>query len=200
MANIFIYTFGLGFPSTARLCKLFKERASPIPFFGKQVCHYPDHLLTSTTPQRVGDLIKRLAGPKLVIFLFRHDCVGSAEHLVNFFKALCQRFSEDTQTQLAVCYPLPNTNISNHFEACLEVTNFLLAFACQRKLRLKILAACCVNYKKLPICVWGVLVHFLSSKQSDLSAWACNLTPECSLLTCSKPSGSLLSTFSKFRP
>lgn len=132
MATIFIYTFGFGFPTTARLCKFFKERSSRIPLFSGQVFHYPDHLLTSTTPQRVRDLIERVAGPKLVIFLYRHDCVGSAENLVDFFSLLYRCFSEESQTKLSICFPLPNINIDNFFGACLEVTNFdfvLLALA-----------------------------------------------------------------------
>jgi len=120
-SDIFLYTFGFGYRSTVRLRDQLVCGSAQISVFTGRVHIYPDRELTKTTPERVQSLIRRVSTPKLVIFAYRHDCVGSAENLFWFLLELCHWFLFESQTQLSICFPLPNILDKNHSVACLEV-------------------------------------------------------------------------------
>jgi len=130
LADIFVYSFGLGFPTTKLICQYFEVESNLNPHFsGRAYCYAAKSLPSSQEDcRRVGARIQRVATPKLALFLFRHDKVGTPKDLETFFATLGSLLPKEPRAILAACTPLRNGGIAGGRLAVLQVLNYIYIF------------------------------------------------------------------------
>jgi hypothetical protein len=114
--HLVMYGLGLDSESMMTCSQKLRNLVSNHRCFSGQVVTFRSDF--STSAARVYRDITEVNGPKIAIVLYRHDGINDVGRLQSFLLHLTDLCSQEENTILCVCFPIPNQATFDHFEQC----------------------------------------------------------------------------------